>query len=54
MWSNTGAITESDREAIRRVYRNASPAFLQLHAARVGDRIVDNMLFGVAVGRKPA
>jgi DNA gyrase subunit B len=53
VWSNTGAIREEDREAIRAVYRNASPAFLELHAAKVGDRIVDNMLFGVAIGVKP-
>jgi DNA gyrase subunit B len=53
VWSNTGAITEEAREGIRRVYRNASPAFLRLHAAQVGDRIVDHMLFGLAVGEKP-
>ncbi len=53
VWSNTGAITEEAREGIRRVYRNASPAFAQLHAVQVGDRIVDHMLFGVAVGSKP-
>lgn len=54
VWSNTGAITEAAREGIRAVYRNASPAFAELHAVQVGDRIVDHMLFGVAVGRKPA
>lgn len=53
VWSNTGAITEAAREGIRNVYRNASPAFQQHHAARVGDRIVDNMLFGIAIGQKP-
>lgn len=52
VWSDTGAITEEAREGIRNVYRNASPAFLELHAAQVGDRIVDNMLFGIAVGEK--
>lgn len=52
VWSNTGAIEESDREAIRNVYRNATPAFAELHAVAVGDRIVDHMLFGIAVGRK--
>jgi DNA gyrase subunit B len=52
VWSNTGAITEADREGIRAVYRNASPAFQKFHAARVGDRIVDNMLFGIAIGQK--
>lgn len=54
VWSNTGAITEEAREGIRAVYRNASPAFQELHAAQVGDQIVDHMLFGVAVGQKPA
>lgn len=53
VWSDTGAITEEAREGIRRVYRNASPAFAALHAVQVGDRIVDHMLFGVAIGTKP-
>jgi ubiquinone/menaquinone biosynthesis C-methylase UbiE len=53
VWSDTGAITEVAREGIRAVYRNASPAFRELHAVEVGERIVDHMLFGVAVGRKP-
>lgn len=53
VWSDTGAITEADREAIRRVYREASDAFAKLHAVQVGDRIVDHMLFGLAIGRKP-
>jgi SAM-dependent methyltransferase len=53
VWSDTGAITEVAREGIRAVYRSASPAFRELHAVQVGDRIVDHMLFGVAVGRKP-
>lgn len=53
-WSDTGATTEGAREGIRRVYREATPAFLRLHAAQVGERIVDHMLFGLAVGRKPA
>lgn len=51
-WSNTGAIDEGDREAIREVYRQASPAFRELHAVQVGERIVDHMLFGVAVGHR--
>jgi len=53
VWSNTGAIEEADREAIRAVYRTASPAFAELHAVAVGDRIVDHMLFGIATGVKP-
>lgn len=52
VWSNTGAITEAAREAIRAVYRGASPAFSALHAAEVGERIVDRMLFGIAVGTR--
>jgi DNA gyrase subunit B len=52
VWSDTGAITEEAREGIRNVYRNASPAFRELHASQVGDRIVDHMLFGIAVGEK--
>ncbi|MDP2317341.1 MAG: methyltransferase domain-containing protein [Pseudomonadota bacterium] len=52
VWSNTGAITDEAREGIRNVYRNASPAFQELHAVQVGDRIVDHMLFGVAIGVK--
>ncbi len=52
VWSNTGAITGDDREAIRQVYRDASPAFRRLHAVQVGDRIVDHMLFGIALGTR--
>ncbi len=53
VWSDTGAITDAAREGIRQVYRNASPAFRELHAVEVGERIVDRMLFGVALGVKP-
>jgi DNA gyrase subunit B len=53
VWSDTGAIEEAAREGIRAVYRHASPAFQELHAVQVGDRIVDHMLFGVATGVKP-
>ncbi|RKT53835.1 class I SAM-dependent methyltransferase [Saccharothrix australiensis] len=53
-WSDNGAIEESRREAIREVYRNASPAFRALHAVREADgRFVDHMLFVVAQGVKP-
>jgi len=55
VWSANGAISEKRREGIRAVYRHASPAFSQLHAAQVSDdRIVDHMLFGMAVGTKPS
>jgi len=52
IWSDNGAIPEDNREAIRQVYRNASPAFQELHANSVTDsgRIIDNMLFGIGVG----
>ncbi len=53
-WSDNGAIPEARREAIRRVYRNASPTFARLHAVKTedGSRFIDNMLFGVAIGVK--
>ncbi len=51
-WSNTGAIDESAREEIRQIYRHASSGFVDLHAASVGDQIVDHMLFGIIVGEK--
>lgn len=54
VWSNTGAIDEADREAIRLVYRHASAGFADLHAVAAGDRIVDHMLFGIVIGHKPA
>ena len=53
VWSDNKAISEERREAIRRVYRQGSPAFRALHAVELdGDRIVDKMLFGFAVGTK--
>jgi len=53
VWSNNGAIPESRREGIRAVYRNASPAFAQLHSVQLADgRIVDHMLFELTVGTK--
>ncbi len=53
-WSDNGAIEESRREAIREVYRRASPAFARLHAVATedGTRFRDNMLFGLALGIK--
>jgi DNA gyrase subunit B len=53
VWSANGAISEQRREGIRSVYRHASTEFSELHAAQVSDdRIVDHMLFGMAVGVK--
>ena len=55
IWSDNGAIGEDAREAIRNVYRTASPEFRALHAVREDDgRIVDNMLFVVAAGYRGA
>jgi DNA gyrase subunit B len=54
-WSDNGAIGEDNREAIREVYRKASSAFQELHSVRLdGDRFVDQMLFVIACGMKPA
>jgi SAM-dependent methyltransferase len=51
VWSDNGAIEEERREAIRAVYRSASPEFNELHAVRqVDGRFVDNMLFVAATG----
>lgn len=55
VWSDNGAIEESRREAIREVYRQASPEFRRLHAVRESDgRFVDHMLFVLAVGTRTA
>jgi SAM-dependent methyltransferase len=54
VWSDNGAIEDDRREAIQDAYRNASPGFSEVHGVRVDDgRILDRMLFGVAVGLKP-
>ncbi|MGV9295810.1 class I SAM-dependent methyltransferase [Amycolatopsis sp. NPDC003676] len=53
VWSDNGAIAESRREAIRRVYRGASEEFRRLHAVQEEDgSFVDHMLFLVAAGTK--
>ena len=56
IWSDNGAISEDRREGIRSVYRTASAAFQEHHAARSedGTRYFDHMLFGIAIGVKPA
>lgn len=54
VWSDTGAIEESNREAIRDVYRSATDAFRAVHAISEADgRWVDHMLFVVAAGIRP-
>ncbi len=52
VWSDNKAISEERREAIRAVYRGGSPGFCQHHAVELTDdgRIVDHMLFGIAIG----
>ena len=53
IWSDNGAIDGAVRSAIRSVYQSASPEFTELHAIREENgRLVDHMLFVVAVGRK--
>jgi len=53
VWSDNRAIDEARREAIRDVYRKATPAFLALHhVATDGGAIVDHMLFGITVGTR--
>ncbi len=56
LWSDHGAIPEERREEIRRIYRQASPAFNKYHAVQIeaSGRIVDRMLFGIAIGTIPA
>ena len=53
-WADHGAIEDARREAIREVYRSASPAFHALHAVSTEDntRFHDHMLFGIAIGQK--
>jgi DNA gyrase subunit B len=55
VWADNGAIDEERREAIRAVYRQASPEFRRLHAVQAtSGGFVDHMLFVAAAGRKPA
>jgi ubiquinone/menaquinone biosynthesis C-methylase UbiE len=52
LWADNGAIPQADRERIHSLYCRASEGFRRLHEVQyLGDgRIVDNMLFGIAVG----
>ena len=53
VWSDNKAIPEQRREGIRRVYREATPAFAELHSVALGEgRIVDCMLFALTIGWK--
>ena len=50
-WADNQAVQSEAVQAIRRVYENASEAFLALHGVRQQDgRILDRMLFGIAIG----
>ncbi|XYI01405.1 class I SAM-dependent methyltransferase [Sorangium sp. So ce1128] len=53
-WADNGAIDEEQRRKIGSFYDEASEAFRRLHAIeRTADgRLVDHMLFGIAVGTK--
>ena len=52
-WADNKAIGADRRDGIREIYRNASPAFAAHHAVEFdGGRILDRMLFGIAVGDK--
>ena len=55
VWSDNGAISEMRREAIREIYRTASPSFSKHHHVKSidGSRFIDNMLFAIVVGSKP-
>lgn len=54
VWSDNKAISEARREGIRDVYRNGSEGFKKHHAVQItaDGRIVDHMLFGIAVGTR--
>jgi SAM-dependent methyltransferase len=51
-WADNGAIGAENLEGIRGVYHRASPGFNRYHAVRMeaDGRIIDRMLFGIAVG----
>ncbi len=54
-WADNGAIEDERRRQIGDIYRAASPGFNQYHAVRIeaDGRIVDRMLFGIAIGTIP-
>lgn len=55
-WADNGAIEDERRRQIHDIYHQASPGFNQYHAVKIGTdgRIVDRMLFGIAIGTIPA
>jgi DNA gyrase subunit B len=55
-WADNGAIEDERRQGIRTIYQSASGGFNRYHAVRIEDngRILDRMLFGIAIGTIPA
>ncbi|MDD5757901.1 MAG: class I SAM-dependent methyltransferase [Desulfobulbaceae bacterium] len=55
-WADNGAIEDERRQKIHDIYRKATPGFNQYHAVTIAadGRIVDKMLFGIAIGTIPA
>jgi len=55
-WADNGAIEDERRQGIRSIYHAASEGFNRYHAVRIEDngRIIDRMLFGIAIGTIPA
>ena len=51
-WADNGAIGAENLAGIRAAYQRASPDFNRYHAVRLEEdgRIIDRMLFGIAVG----
>ena len=49
VWADNGAISDARQQKLLDVYRDGSDAFLRLHAAEVGERVIDHMLFHVTV-----
>lgn len=51
-WADNGAIGAKNRQGIAAVYHRASAGFNRYHAVRLEEdgRIIDRMLFGIAVG----
>lgn len=54
-WADNGAIADERRRQIHDIYHRASPGFNQYHAVKIAadGRIVDKMLFGIAIGTIP-
>ncbi len=54
-WADNGAIRDERRQGIRDIYHSASPGFNRYHAVHIeeGGKIIDRMLFGIAIGVIP-